>query len=367
MPSSAAPAADPAEGLALIKPAVKAQPAYTLDTPAPRIKINQNESPYDVPADLKRAIVERALAMPWHRYPEFTPTALLERLATHFGWTGSGMMAGNGSNELIQATLTVALDGGDVVVAPAPTFSLYRLMTNVLGGRYVPVPLGPEFTFDADALVQTAVEERAKVVVLTSPNNPTGTLAPAEIVPRLLEATDALILCDEAYQEFGGPSWIPLLRESSRVVVVRTFSKAMGLAGMRFGVGLAHPEMAAQIGKAKLPYNVNQVTLAAAETVLDNYGRCQAIVDELIATRNRFVLGLNGVSGLTPYPTAANFVLVRVRAMPARQLYQRLLTEHGILVRDVSGSVDLHECLRISIGSPAEMDETLAALKAILG
>lgn len=367
MPADLTASADPAEGLALVKPAVKAQPAYTLEAPVARIKINQNESPYDFPAELKREVLERVARMPWHRYPEFVPQSLLARLAAHYGWSAEGALAGNGSNELIQATLAVTLDAGDVVVAPSPTFSLYRLMTNVLGGQYVPVPFGPEFTLDADALVETAVAQRAKVVVVNSPNNPTGTAAPEALVPRLLEATEAMILCDEAYQEFGGPSWIPRLRESSRVVVLRTFSKAMGLAGLRFGVGLAHPEVARQIAKAKLPYNVNLVTLAAAEVVLDQPARCQAIVDEIVATRNRFVQGLAGVSGLTPYPTAANFVLMKVRAMPARQLFRRLFDEYGILVRDVSGSADLHDCLRISIGTPQEMDETLAALKEILG
>ena len=155
-----------------------------------------------------------------------------------------------------------------MVVAPAPTFSLYRLLTGVLGGRYRPVPLGADFAYDVDALVEAAARERARVVVLNSPNNPTGSALPEGAVERVLEETGALVVCDEAYQEFGGPTAVPLLRDSSRVVVLRTFSKALGMAGLRFGLALAHPAVARELAKGKLPYNVNVVTLAAAAAAL---------------------------------------------------------------------------------------------------
>ena len=168
---------DGAEGLALVKSGVRAQAGYTLRSPAARRKLNQNECPYDLPADLKRAVLERAATAAWQRYPEFVPAGLPERLAAHYGWVPEGVVVGNGSNELIQATLSVVLAQGEVVVAPSPTFSLYRLLTGVLGGRYVPVPLASDFAFDVDRLVDTAVRERARVVVLNSPNNPTGSVA----------------------------------------------------------------------------------------------------------------------------------------------------------------------------------------------
>ena len=118
---------------------------------------------------------------------------------------------------------------------------------------------------DVDRIVETAVRERARVIVLNSPNNPTGSVLPEGAVERILGETAALVVCDEAYQDFGGPTALPLLRRSSRVVVLRTFSKAMGLAGLRFGLALAHPDVARELGKGKLPYNVNLITLAAAE------------------------------------------------------------------------------------------------------
>jgi histidinol-phosphate aminotransferase len=363
-PGAALP--DAAEGLALVKAGVRAQAGYTLRALPARRKLNQNECPHDFPPDLKRAVLERAEAASWQRYPEFVPARLVERLAAHYGWVPEGVVVGNGSNELIQATLAVVLAQGDAVVAPSPTFSLYRLLTGVLGGRYVPVPFGERFGFDVDRIVETAVRERARIVVVNSPNNPTGSALPEGAVERLLAETGALVVCDEAYQDFGGPTAIPLLRRSSRLVVLRTFSKAMGLAGLRFGLALAHPEVAREIAKGKLPYNVNLVTLAAAEVALDHGDTLAARTGAIAATRDRFLPRLAALPGIEVFPTAANFVLVRCLARPAGEVFRRLHEEHGILVRDVSAAADLAECLRISIGTEEDMEAVLAALRRIL-
>jgi histidinol-phosphate aminotransferase len=357
---------DAAEGLALVKPAVRAQAGYTLRALPTRRKLNQNECPHDFPPELKRSVLARAAAAPWQRYPEFVPDRLLERLAAHYGWMPDGVVVGNGSNELIQATLSVVLAEGDAVVAPAPTFSLYRLLTGVNGGRYVPVPLGERFAYDVDRIVETAVRERARVIMLNSPNNPTGSALPDGAVERILAETGALVVCDEAYQDFGGPTAIPLLRRSARLVVLRTFSKAMGMAGLRFGLALAHPEVARELAKGKLPYNVNLVTLAAAEVALDHAGLLAARTRAIAETRDRVLPRLAAITGLEVFPTAANFVLIRCRARPASEVFRRLHEEHGILVRDVSNAAELAECLRITIGTEEDMDAVLAALARIL-
>ncbi|HET8623979.1 MAG TPA: histidinol-phosphate transaminase [Gemmatimonadales bacterium] len=357
--------ADASPAIELVKPAVRGQPAYTLIPRSSRRKLNQNESPWDVPDGLKRAIVERALTLPWNRYPEFVPAELLQRLAAAHAWHSDGILVGNGSNELIQAVLATTLTPSAVVVAPSPTFSLYRLLTNVFGGRYVPVALGGDFRYDVDALIQAAAREQARVIVVNSPNNPTGSALPPDGVERLLETTDALVLCDEAYQDFGGPTAVPLLPSSPRVVVLRTFSKAFGMAGLRFGYALAHPALGREVAKGKLPYNVNAITLAAAAMVMEHAEirteRIRAIVD----IRDRTVERLRRVAGLLVYPTAANFVLIRCLKTPAREVFRRLLDEHGILVRDVSAASELQECLRISVGTDDDMNAVVAALEQI--
>jgi histidinol-phosphate aminotransferase len=357
---------DAAEGLALVKPGVRAQAGYTLRALQARRKLNQNECPHDFPPELKRSVLERAAAAPWQRYPEFVPARLVERLAAHYGWRPDGVVVGNGSNELIQATLSVVLASGDAVVAAAPTFSLYRLLTGVLGGRYVPVPLGQRFEFDVDRIVETAAREQARMVVLNSPNNPTGSVLPEGAVERILAETGALVVCDEAYQDFGGPTALPLLRRSARLVVLRTFSKAMGMAGLRFGLALSHPEVAGELAKGKLPYNVNVITLAAAEVALDHAELLAARTRRIAETRDRFLPRLAAIPGIEVFPTAANFVLIRCRARPASEVFRRLHEEHDILVRDVSGSAELAECLRISIGTEEDMEAVLDALSQIV-
>lgn len=354
------------EGLALIKPAVRSQAGYALAAPESRRKLNQNESPFDFPAELKQEVIDQAAAQAWQRYPAFAPRDLQQALAARHGWVPEGIVVGNGSNELIQAALAVSLGSGDVVVAPSPTFSLYRLITSVLGGRYVPVPLGENFRYDTTRLIETARQERARVIVLNSPNNPTGSALAAGAVEQILAHTDALILCDEAYQDFGGTSALPQLAQSSRVVVLRTFSKAFGLAGLRFGFAMAHPAVAGEIAKGKPPYNVNLVTLAAARVALRHATTLAGRIDEIIAVRERFLVALRRLPGVAVYPTAANFVLVGCLAVPAQEVFQRLHQQYGILVRDVSGAPELAECLRISIGTAEDMDAVIAALEEIL-
>lgn len=361
------PHPDAGDGLRLIKPSVRAQAAYTLEAPVAARKLNQNEAPDDLEADLKRAILERASARAWNRYPEFAPRSLIDRLAAHYAWDPDGILVGNGSNELIQATMSVTIERDDVVVAPAPTFSLYRLLASVMGGHYVGVPFGRDFAFDVDRLIRTAQRDEAKTLVLNTPNNPTGSALRLADIDRMLAETDGLVLCDEAYVEFGGESAIPLLSRYPRLVVLRTFSKALGLAGLRFGVALAHPAVAREIAKGKLPYNVNLLTLEAAEVVLDHGDRIQARARQVVAARDRLVAGLRALPGFVTYDSAANFVVVRCEAHPARTVFHRLFDEFGILVRDVSAGVDLEECLRISVGRDDDVDAVLAAFGTIFG
>ncbi|HSE66155.1 MAG TPA: histidinol-phosphate transaminase, partial [Gemmatimonadales bacterium] len=315
---------------------------------------------------LKREVIERALATPWNRYPEFVPRKLVEQIAAKHDWDPEGVLVGNGSNEVIQASIAVAVNTGDPVVVPQPSFALYRIMTGVMGGRYLPVPLGAEYAYDVNALAAVAQRERARVVVLNSPNNPTGSVLPEDGMATLLERTESLLLCDEAYQDFGGPTALTLLRQSPRIVILRTLSKAMGMAGLRFGYALAHPDVAREIAKAKLPYNVNAITLAAAEVMLKHSAEFAARANAIAQERDRFLGLLNSMTGLHPFPSKANFVLVRCDRVPARTVFRGLVEEHGILVRDVSSGAGLAECLRISVGTGEDTDAVVAGLSAIL-
>ncbi|HEX8693185.1 MAG TPA: histidinol-phosphate transaminase [Longimicrobium sp.] len=354
--------------LARVKPAVRALGAYTLRPYEPRIKLNQNESPYDVPDALKARIAERLKDRPWNRYPPFVASNFISAVAEAAGWPAEGVLVANGSNELIQAILTVTVGPGTTVVIPEPTFTLYRLMTEVNGGTVASVPLTDDLRFDVEGIVRAARDSDAAVVVLCTPNNPTGCWLSREEIERIHAETGALVLLDQAYVEFGGYDGRPLLDERPRLVVLRTFSKAMALAGLRAGYLLAHPALAAEVHKAKLPYNINFFTEVAAAEVLRGRDLLAASVQAIRGERDRLLREMRGVPGIRVYGSAANFVLFRVDSphVTHTRLFERLLGEHGILVRDVSKYPMLERCLRVNAGTPEETGAFLEALKTIM-
>lgn len=354
--------------LSHIKPRVRGLSAYTLKHYEPRIKLNQNESPYDVPEKLKKRIQALLEERSWNRYPPFVAQSFIDAVAETTGWPADGVLVGNGSNELIQAVLAVVVAPGVGVVIPEPTFTLYRLMTEVGGGEVIPVPLDDALRFDVDGIIAAANESGAAAIVLCTPNNPTGSaLTRAEIL-RIHDETSALLLLDQAYVEFGGEDAIPLLKGRPRLLVLRTFSKAMALAGLRAGYLLGDPAVVEQVNKAKLPYNINFYTEAIAAELLRAKDELQPHVDEMRAERARLEQGLRGLRGIRVYPSESNFVLFRVTSpgLDHRVVFERLLKEQGVLIRDVSKYPMLERCLRVNAGTPEENDTFLRGMAVIL-
>src|SRR5215471_3117056 len=348
---------------AVIKPEVRSLTAYTLKHFDADVKLDQNENPYELPAEIKQEVVDRVLRRPWGRYPEFVPAAVIKTLAQFTEWPGDGILVGNGSNELIQACLTVTLGPGRQLVVPQPTFTLYKLMATTLQAIVTPVFLDAQnFTFDVDKLIESA--RGADVVVVCTPNNPTGTLLEREALISILKNAKGLVMVDEAYHEFSGQTALPLLAQHRNLVVLRTFSKAMSMAGLRFGYMLAHPEIAREVYKSKLPYNVNIFTLAAVEIVIENRAVLNSGIEALVRERDRLFAELQKRNNVRAFPSTANFILIRT-ARPASELFDQLYS-HGVLVRDVSAYPLLDRCLRVSIGTPEENDRFLAALDRVL-
>ncbi|MGH9941722.1 MAG: histidinol dehydrogenase [Pyrinomonadaceae bacterium] len=349
-----------------IKLRVRDLRAYTLSPDRASVKLNQNENPWDAPEQIKRETLRRMKSRAWSRYPNFVPASLHEKLAGFAGWTPHGVIAGNGSNELIQATLMTTIGEGRRVLISEPTFALYRQVTTVLGGEVLSVPLAPDLKFDVPALKRAIETVEPDVSILCSPNNPTGCRIEEEDLTGLLEATSGLIVVDEAYFEFARQSAVPLLARHQNLVVFRTFSKAMGLAALRVGYLLAAPELAREIGKAVLPYNLNAFSQTAAEVAIEAYEELlRPLVEQIIGERERLFAGLREIDGLAPVPSQANFMVVR-SALEPRRVYRELLAR-GILIRDVSASPMLSEYFRVSIGTPAENDALLGALWEVCG
>lgn len=347
-----------------IKPAVRALRAYTLSPDRASVKINQNENPWDAPARIKEETLRRLSARQWSRYPDFVPASLHERLAAFAGWRADGIIAGNGSNELIQALLLVTVREGTRVLISEPTFALYRQIATVLGGAVESVSLTTDLRYDVAGLQKAIEETRPDVTIICSPNNPTGCLIDDQDLASLLQASKGLVVVDEAYHEFAAHSVVPLLRDHENLVVLRTFSKAMALAALRVGYLLASPELVREIAKAVLPYNLNAFSQAAAEVAVEMYeSELRPLVSKISEERERLFARIDNIEGLSPVRSHANFMLVRSRLDP-KCVFAELL-ERDILIRDVSGYPMLKNYFRLSVGTPEENDLLLAALREI--
>jgi histidinol-phosphate aminotransferase len=347
-----------------IKPQVRALRAYSLSRHRARVKINQNENPWDTPARIKEETLRRLGARQWSRYPDFVPTSLHLRLAEFSGWQPDGIIGGNGSNELIQALLMVTVGPGKRVLISEPTFALYRQITTLLGGEVMTVALTTELRYDISRLQKTVSDLGPDVTIVCSPNNPTGCVLRDQDLRALLESTIGLVVVDEAYHEFAEHSVVPLLNEHKNLVVLRTFSKAMAMAALRIGYLLAAPELAAEIGKAVLPYNLNAVSQTAAEVAVEQYeDALRPRVRKIIAERERLYGELRRIAGLTPVPSRANFMVVSSSIEP-KQVFAELF-KRDILIRDVSSHPMLSDYFRLSVGTPEENDLVLSALREI--
>jgi histidinol-phosphate aminotransferase len=345
--------------LDVIKPEVRRLSAYTLKHVAAEVKLDQNENPYELPQSLKEEVIRRVSSRPWGRYPEFVPASLTRALSKFTGWPEPGILTGNGSNELILSGLAVILGPGKTVVIPQPTFTLYKLLASVYQANVVTVPLRQaDFSFDVDALIKAAAD--ADVTVICSPNNPTGSLLELEDLKRLLQAARGLVFLDEAYHEFSRQTAAVLLPQYPNLIVLRTFSKAMSMAGLRFGYLMSDREIAREIHKAKLPYNVNIFTLAATELVLEQPDVMRESIETLIRERARVRAELQQRKGIEVFDSHANFLLIRT-PMEAKALFDALYAE-GVLVRDVSTYPMLSRSLRVTIGKPEENERFLQAL-----
>ena len=349
-----------------IKPAVRALRAYTLSPHRASVKLNQNENPWDAPARIKEEVLRRFAARRWSRYPDFVPVSLHERLAEFAGWKPDGVIAGNGSNELIQALLMVTIASGKRVLISEPTFALYRQVTTVLGGEVENLSLTYGLKFDVEALHKMIEDKQPDVTIICSPNNPTGCVIDDDSLRSLLRISRGLVVIDEAYHEFAEHSVVPLLNEHQNLIVLRTFSKAMAFAALRIGYLLASPDLVTEIRKAVLPYNLNAFSQMAAEVAVENYEtELRPLVKKIISERDRLFNELSKIGGLAPVASKGNFMVVKSAADPKR-IFADLLAR-DILVRDVSSYPMLSEYFRVCVGTPKENGYLMEKISEICG
>jgi histidinol-phosphate aminotransferase len=348
-----------------LRPSLLSVRPYTLRAETAPVRLNRNESPYDFPEEWKRSVMERAAARSWSRYPEFAPAELISAISRRWSLPEESVRVGNGSNELLQALVQVTLEPGRSMLTVEPTFVLYAQQAELAGARVLLEELGEGWKFDAGRLAERLRRERPAAAFLCSPNNPTGTcLEEAEVRGILGACPETLVILDEAYGEFAGWSAVPLVREHSNLAVLKTFSKAAGLAGLRIGYLAASPAVAAAVTRAKLPYSVNLLAALAAERALEGSDLLQARTAQIVSERERVREALAAIARVRVTPSRANFLLFEVD--DAQRVFRSLI-ESGVLVRDVSGGHPrLARSLRVTLGTPPENDLFLRGMRAAM-
>ena len=324
------------------------------------VKLDANENPYGPSPRVLEALGNGRF---YHIYPDPEANALRDALSHFVNVPQAQLMAGMGADELIDLVLRAVLQPGEVVVDCPPTFGMYPFSTAVNAGHYVAVPRHPDFSLDVDG-IETAVEtHQAKILFLCSPNNPDGSTIDDETLRRLL-ALPTLVILDEAYVEFaqasGYASHIQWVGQYDNLVVLRTFSKLAGLAGLRVGYGAFPDWLLPHLWKIKQPYNINVAASTAALAALEDAAWLQEKVDLIVQERARLAAALAEIPYLQPYPSQSNFILCRVQGRDAYQLKLNL-EQAGILVRYFK-KPGLENCIRISIGRPEDTDRLLTEL-----
>ena len=341
---------------------VAAMTAYTLELREAEIKLNQNESPFDFPRELKEQVLAAMAARPWNRYPDFESMALRTAIANAYGLTPENILVGNGSNELLAAAIGAFVGPGTPVVFPRPTFALYEKLVTIAGG----LPIAIEFEPDSGLLplekMLAAIRKYENAVAIAcSPNNPTGGVLPDGGLDALLDS-GAMVLLDQAYADFasGGQAILPVRTDRivcppQNLVTFRTFSKAWGLAALRVGWLSSTVENCREIRKVKLPYSLNVISEAIAAIALEHPEIRDRNIARIIAERERLFAAMQQISRIRVFPTRANFITFRSQKPLFDALWSR-----GILIREVAG-----DCLRVSIGTREQNDAFLTALKEL--
>ena len=350
---------------ALVREEILAMRAYHVAPARGMVKLDAMENPYGLPATLAEELGRRLAQVEINRYPDPVAAALKQRLRESMRIPGHlELVLGNGSDELIQMLSLALARPGAVALAPEPSFVMYRMSATIAGMRYAGVALRDDFALDEPAMLAALERERPALTWIAYPNNPSGNLFSREAILRIVAAAPGLVVVDEAYYPFsGGASLLAEVGRHPNLLLVRTVSK-LGLAGLRLGVAIGPRDWMEQLEKLRPPYNVNVLTAAAADLLLSRAEVLDGQAARIVCERERLAAELARWPGVRCFPSAANFLLVRVPDGPAAF---EALRARGILVRTFHGSHPLlANALRLTVGTPDENAKLLEALASIL-
>lgn len=342
------------------RPQVAAAKPYHLPKVQANIILSVNESPYNLPQVIIEEIKDELDNIAYNRYPDPMSLELRMLIGSAYGLHAANVFIGNGGDEVIQ-NLYLAYGGqGRKAVTFEPMFEIYGITGRVTETEMVPI-LRDLKDFTAENVIPQAYKMDASLIFLCCPNNPTGDMVPLDRIEELLQNTEALVVIDEAYGEFSGQTAIPLLSKYENLAILRTFSKAFSLAGLRAGYLLASEEVVENLLKVKLFFNFNRLSQAIAKIAFNNRNIFDEQIKKILEGRGRVFGEMSKIEGIEAFPTHANFILFRTEK-PAADVWQGLL-DRGILIRNCSNQPLLENCLRVNIGTPEENEAFLNALR----
>jgi histidinol-phosphate aminotransferase len=356
-----------AEGLISrwLRPEIRALSAYHVPDRAELMLLDAMENPYPWPGKLQQQWLERLKSAQINRYPDPQARALKTRLRETFGIPReSEILLGNGSDELIQLVALAVTQPARCILAPEPSFVMYRMIAVFAGMDFVGVDLNSDFSLDIEAMKRLIREREPALIFIAYPNNPTGNCWPRADIEALIGLAPGLVVIDEAYEPFAQKSFLDVLPKHPNLLVMRTMSK-LGLAGLRLGYLCGAPEWTAEFDKLRLPYNISTLTQMSAAFALEHIAELRVQAAEIRAGRVQLIAGLNELPGMHAFASDANFVLFRTPQGRASALHQGLLAR-GILVKNLSRQGILADCLRVTVGSPQEQTRFLEALNSAL-
>jgi histidinol-phosphate aminotransferase len=323
------------------------------------IKLNGNENPYGFSELVKKYLGDYDN---YNLYPDPHQQKLRKSLAEYVGTDYERIVAGNGADELIDLLIRIFVGIGDEVIIPTPTFGMYSFGTEIVGGKVINVPRDASYDIDVEG-IKESVTDKTKIIFLTSPNNPTGNLVSTEDLAQLLKL-DVIVVVDETYYEFCKVTHINLLSENANLVILRTFSKWAGLAGLRIGFGIMDPELVDTIMAMKPPYNVNLAAEVAIYASLEDRAQLAARVDEIVSERDRVFEALSNLDNIKLYPSVGNFILCEFSDGIGKVIYDSLCNK-GIYLR-YFGKAPLDDSIRFSIGKPEENEIVINEITKIV-
>ena len=331
----------------MIKPAVRGLAAYSPGLVKAAVKVDSNENNYDIPSSVRRQIMKEIAAMPFNRYPK-VPDELKRKLAARLKTQPELITLGNGSDELLYCLLLAFVSEGDSVIVPAPSFEMYSILAKIAGAKVIEAPLGKEHDLDAEEVIRQAKKNRAKFVFLAYPNNPTGNCFDRKKILEIIKRSGAIVVCDEAYHEFSGKTFVSEMKKHENLVVMRTFSKAFSMAGIRLGYMAASKEITEAVNKVKLPYNINTLTIKAALAGLKHEKEIQKSVRSIISEREKMRKFFQQKLGSAD--SSANFFYFKAQdPLALKKLFQK----RGVSIRIFNNGA-AKGFARITVGKPAE-------------